>query len=498
MGKVYLVGAGPGDLKLITVRGLELIKGADCIVYDYLANNGLLGFARSDADLIYVGKQGARHALPQGKINELLVQKAKERDTVVRLKGGDPFVFGRGGEEAVFLVENGIEFEVVPGVTSAISVPAYAGVPLTHRGYASSAAFITGHEDEEKTVSTIRWRELAGGVDTLVFLMGIKNLGEITGRLIGEGKDPRTPACVIQWGTLPRQRVIAGPLEEIADMARRADIRPPGILVVGDVVALREKLRWFEKRPLFGTKIAITRAPHQSMKFGELLAENGADVIYIPTIEVSPIEPNVRLSNAINTIRDYCCIIFTSVNGVSAFFDNLHRMRKDVRALAGITIIPIGKATAALLESKGVVADFLPEFSTSEGIVEVLKGVEVEGRKFLLPRAEDARDVINEYISQRGGVCDVVPVYRTELPANPLPLSEKPDIVTFTSSSTVLNFMSLYGKEALVGATIASIGPITTETLKRCGLEADIVASQYDIEGLVAVIVGHQQGKGAE
>jgi uroporphyrinogen III methyltransferase/synthase len=495
MGKVYLVGAGPGDLKLITVRGLDLIKNADCIVYDYLANSGLLGFARKEAELIYVGKQGSSHALSQDRINELLAQKANERDFVVRLKGGDPFVFGRGGEEAVFLVEKGIQFEVVPGVTSAISVPAYAGVPLTHRGYASSAAFITGHEDEEKTASTIRWRELAAGVDTLVFLMGINNLGEIAKRLIVEGKDPRTPACVIQWGTLPRQKVVTGPLEEIHGLSKKAGIRPPGIIIVGDVVALREKLGWFEKRPLFGRKIVVTRAPHQSMKLGELLSEKGAHVIYVPTIEVTAIEPNVRLSNAINALGGYYCIIFTSVNGVDAFFDNLYRMRKDVRSLAGIKIVPIGKATGSLLESKGVIPDFMPELYTSEGIIAVLNRIGVKGRKFLLPRAEKARDIINEYILGQGGTCDVVPVYRTGLPLNPLSLPEKPDIVTFTSSSTVANFITLYGTEALHNTLVASIGPVTTETLRQNNVEANIAASQYDIEGLVESIVRYEHGK---
>jgi uroporphyrinogen III methyltransferase / synthase len=460
-----------------------------------LANNGLLGFARKDAELIYVGKQGSRHALSQRKINELLVRKAEERSAVVRLKGGDPFVFGRGGEEAVFLVENGVDFEVVPGVTSAISVPAYAGIPLTHRGYASSAAIITGHEGEEKTTSSIRWHELAAATDTLVFLMGITNLGEITGKLVAQGKDQETPACVIQWGTLSKQKVVSGPLREIEKLAKAAGIAPPGIIVVGNVVSLREKLRWFEKRPLFGKKIAVTRAPHQSMKLGELLAEKGADVIYIPTIEVAPIEPNDRLSQAIHIIEEYSGIIFTSVNGVSVFFDNLRRLRKDARSLAGITIIPIGKATAILLESKGVMPDFLPESYTSEGIVEVLKGIEVKGRKFLLPRAEEARDVIDEYITGHGGMCDVVPVYRTGVPENPLPLSERPDIVTFTSSSTVNNFITLYGSDTLDGVLVASIGPITTDTLRKHAIEANIIALQYDIEGLVDAIVSFVAAK---
>ncbi|MBA4416967.1 MAG: uroporphyrinogen-III C-methyltransferase [Syntrophus sp. (in: bacteria)] len=489
MGRVYLVGAGPGDPKLITVRGLELIRKADSIIYDYLANTSLLGYARKDAELVYVGKQASRHALSQDKINTLLVQKAHEREVVVRLKGGDPFIFGRGGEEAAFLVENGIDFEIIPGITSAIAVPAYAGIPLTHRGYASSAAFITGHEDEGKANSAIKWHELANGVDTLVFLMGIKNLEEIKTRLIKEGRDPQTHACVIQWGTLSRQKVVTGSLQEIDFLAQQAGIEPPGIILVGDVVALREKLRWFEKRPLFGKKVAVTRAPHQSMKLGELLSEKGADVIYIQTIEVTTIEPNKKLSEAIERIKEYYCIIFTSVNGVSVFFDSLFENGKDTRALGGAKVLPIGTATAALLKSRGIVPDFMPEYFTSEGIIGVLEKMEIKGRKFLLPRAEDARDVIVKYIKEQGGQCDVIPVYRTTLPENPVSLIEKPDIITFTSSSTVTNFITLYGKDVLENACIASIGPITSETLEQYQIKADIEASQYDIDGLVDAIV---------
>ena len=489
MGKVFLVGAGPGDPKLIAVKGMELIRRADSIVYDYLANDSLLSLSKKGAELIYVGKQASRHAMPQNAINALLVEKAHERETVVRLKGGDPYIFGRGGEEAAYLSDHGIEFEIVPGITSAIAVPSYAGVPLTHREYASTVAFITGHEDEKKTDSAIRWGELARGVDTLVFLMGMKNLGEIKNKLIEEGRAPDTPACVIQWGTLPRQRVVAGRLSEIDLLAKEAGIKPPGIIVVGKVVGLRDKLGWFERRPLFGMKIAVTRAPHQSAKLGEMLAEKGADVLYVPTINIVPIEPNHRLEDAIEHIDGYFCVIFTSVNGASIFFDKLFAGGRDARSLYGVKVLPIGAATADFIKSRGIIPDFVPETFTSEGIIKVLGRMETHGRRYLLPRAEQARDVIGKYISDHGGVCDMIPVYRTTLPDNASLPVEKPDMVTFTSASTAENFIALFGPKTLESATVVSIGPITTEALKRHHVRVDITASRHDVEGLVDSIL---------
>jgi len=488
MCKVYLVGAGPGDLRLITLRGFELIQKADVIIYDYLVNKDLLSYSRSEAELIYAGKQASRHELPQYDINSLLVEKAKKGGIIVRLKGGDPFIFGRGGEEAEFLYEHGIDFEIVPGVTSAISAPAYSGIPLTHRNYASTVAFITGHEDDKKGQSTIKWDELAKGPDTLVLLMGIKNLKEIKEKLIKGGRNPQTPSCIIQWGTLPEQKVVTGPLQEIDTLAKKEGIKPPGIIIVGEVVNLRKKLKWFENKPLFGRKIAVTRAPHQSIKLGGLLTEKGAQVMYLPTIEIIPIEPNEPLVKSIHSIEKYCCIIFTSVNGISVFFDNLFRCGKDIRALHGIKILPIGEATASLLKSKGIVPDFLPEKFISEGIIDVLKSMEIKDKQFLHPRAEEARDVIVEYIGNQGGLCDVIPIYKTALPKSPALLTEKPDIVTFTSSSTVNNFIKLYGKNVLQNTLIASIGPITTETLKNHTIDVHIEAERYNINGLVKAI----------
>lgn len=488
MHKVYLVGAGPGDLKLITVKGLELIQKADVIIYDYLVNKNLLNYSKKDAELIYVGKQASSHELPQKDINSLLVNKSKEKHIVVRLKGGDPFIFGRGGEEAEFLHDNKIAFEIVPGVSSAISAPAYAGIPLTHRNYASTVAFITGHEDISKTESAIKWDHMAKGPDTLVFLMGIKNLSDIKGKLLKGGRNPKTPFCIIQWGTLPEQKVITGDLFEIDKLAKINKISPPGIIIVGDVVKTRSKLKWFENKPLFGKKVAVTRSMHQSKKLGDILAEKGASVIFLPTIEISPIEPNERLISSIYTIEDYDFIVFTSANGVSIFIEKLFESGRDLRALHNAKIIPIGEATAELLRSNGIIPDFIPDRFISEGIIDILKRLSIKGKKFLLPRAEKARDIIETYIKNQGGICDVIPVYKAVLPDKVPLFSERPDIITFTSSSTANNFIELYGKDVLMDAVVASIGPVTTDTLKKHGISVHIEAKRYDIKGLVDAI----------
>ena len=488
MGKVYLVGAGPGDTKLITIRGLELIGQADVIIYDNLVNKELLRYARAGAEIIYAGKKASRHELPQRDINALLARTAKSNSMVVRLKGGDPFIFGRGGEEAQYLASRKIPFEIVPGVTSAISVPAYAGIPLTHRDHASTVAFITGHEDERKTGSTINWPDLATGPDTLVFLMGMKNLEDIAKRLIDEGRDPDTPACVIHSGTLPAQKVATGSLRTIVKKVRKEGLKPPGIIVVGDVVGLRDSLNWFEKKPLFGKRIVVTRAQHQSRKFGEALADSGAQPVFLPSIDIEPIIPNNRLRRAISKISSYDSIIFTSTNAVAIFFAHLRGSRKDARALAGKTIIAIGEATSARLALFGIETDLVPEKFTSEGIISLLDKLEITSKRFLLPRARDARDIIVSYIRGKGGICDVIPTYRATAPLHVEPLPGDLDVFTFTSSSTVKNFIALYGKEVLEKKVIASIGPVTTETLVSSGIDVDIEARRSDITGLVDAI----------
>lgn len=498
MGKVYLVGAGPGDIKLITIRGFELIRRADVLVYDNLVNKDFLRFAGAGAEIVYAGKEASRHELPQKKINALLAEKARDNNVVVRLKGGDPFIFGRGGEEAEHLARMGIPFEIVPGVTSAIAVPAYAGIPLTHREHASTVAFITGHEDENKSASSINWHELAAGPDTLVFLMGMKNLRNIARRLIDEGKDPDTPACVIRSGTLPAQKVVSATLSTISDEARRMRLTPPGIIVVGNVIRLRETLNWFERKPLFGKKVAVTRSEHQSRRFGELLTDLGAEPVYLPTIDIEPIVPNSRLRNAIDRISSYDAIIFTSANSASIFFAHMRGSGKDARVLSQVTIIAIGGATASRLAVYGIKADLVPEKYTSEGIVSVLEAFGVSGKSFLLPRAEDARDVIIRYIRENGGSCSVVPIYRATVPSPAESLPDDLDVVTFTSSSTANNFILLYGKDKLKNRIVASIGPVTTATLIRSGINVDIEARQSDIPGLISAIETHFQpdGKG--
>lgn len=488
MGKVYLVGAGPGDLKLMTMKGLEAISRADVIIYDNLVNRGFLDFAQAGAQIIYAGKKASRHELPQKEINALLAEKAASNAIVVRLKGGDPFIFGRGGEEAQHLAEKNIPFEIIPGITSAISVPAYAGIPLTHRDYASTVAFITGHEDEKKESSSIKWHELAHGPDTLVFLMGMKNLGKIAARLMNEGMDPGTPACVIHSGTLPAQKVVTATLSKIAGAVRKAKITPPGIIVIGNVIRLRDQLNWFEHKPLFGKKIAVTRSEHQSRRFGELLVDRGAEPVYMPTINIEPIVPNPRLRVAIDKIASYGAIIFTSVNAVSIFFAHLRGSGKDARSLNGITMIAIGSATAAHLGTCGIKADIVPEQFTSEGIISVLQTFGVAGKNFLIPRAEQARDVIIRYIRENGGTCSIVPIYRAEIPSPASEIQSGIDVVTFTSSSTANNFIMLYGKQFLENKVIASIGPITTQTLKKAGIEITIEATRSDIPGLVTAI----------
>lgn len=488
MGKVYLVGAGPGDMKLITMRGYELIRRGDVIIYDNLVNKGLLEFARAGAEIIYAGKKASQHELPQREINSLLAEKASSNNIVVRLKGGDPFIFGRGGEEAQYLAKKGIPFEIVPGITSAISVPTYAGIPLTHRDHASTVAFVTGHEDEKKKSSSINWHELAHGPDTLVFLMGMKNLPGITGRLIDEGKNPETPACVIRSGTMAAQKVVTATLSTLADKVRELKITPPGIIIVGDVIRLRGELNWFEQKTLFGKKIAVTRSAHQSHKFGEFLLDRGAEPVYLPTIDIEPIVPNTRLRTAIARISSYDAIIFTSVNAVSIFFAHMRGSGKDARVLSGITIIAIGSATSSHLAVQGIKADLVPQVYTSEGIVSVLKDFGVAGRHFLIPRAEQARDVIIQYVRKNGGVCDVIPIYRARVPASIEPPPEDLDVVTFTSSSTAVNFITVYGRAMLKDKVIASIGPITTETLIKSGIPVDIEAAKSDIPGLVSAI----------
>ncbi len=495
-GKVYLVGAGPGDPGLITRKGIECLGQADVVIYDRLLDERLLDALPAAAERIYVGKTAGEHIKPQGEINQLLVSKAKAGKTVVRLKGGDPFVLGRGGEEAEALADNHIPFEIVPGVSSAVAVPAYAGIPVTHRGLASSFAVITGHEDPAKDSSSINWEKLATGVDTLVFLMGMQNLPKIAVKLLEYGRPPDTPVAVIKDGASPEQKTVVGNLEDIVAKVKEHHLSPPAVIVVGEVVRLREKLRWFDDRPLSGKRILVTRARHQASALSRRLSEHGARPIELPAIDIQPVADTSELDQTISNLGHYHWIVFTSVNGVEAFFRQLYHKNLDARALKNLKIGAIGPATARALERKGIIPDFLPDVYTGEGIIAGLRRQNVTGQRFLLPRADIADKELSGGISQLGAEVHEVAVYRTAPAteaisrAKEMLLSGEIDVITFTSSSTVSNLVAAFnGKEPVVNkARVACIGPKTADTAARAGLTVDIVASEHTIPGLVFAI----------
>ncbi len=494
-GKVYLVGAGPGDPGLVTLKAIDAIAEADCIVYDFLANSSLLEYARKNTEIIYAGKKGGDKTLPQEEINRLIIQRALEGKTVVRLKGGDPFIFGRGGEEAEELAEYDIPFEVIPGVSSATAVPAYAGIPLTHRDLSSSVTIITGQEAPLKERPNIAWDRLSVGRGTLVFVMGWKNLSFIVERLLENGWSPSTPVAVIRWGTLTKQITVTGTLMNICDLVKQKDIKPPVVTVVGDVVALRERLNWFEKKPLFGWRVLVTRAQEQAGELVRVLKRYGAEPVVIPTIKITPPPSWNAIDRAIRRLSTYDWIIFTSVNGVRYFFERLYTLGKDIRDLKGINICTIGPKTEGALRKRGIRVELVPGDYRAEGVIEVLKRKRIRGQRFLLPRAEKAREILPEEIRRLGGRIDVVPVYRTVMPRKEgerireLLREGRIDCVTFTSSSTVNNLARMLGKkrikELLSGVCIACIGPITASTVRGLGMDVDIVPQEYTIEAMV-------------
>lgn len=499
-GKVYLVGAGPGDPGLFTLKGKALLEKADVVVYDYLANPELLKFCKESCEFIYVGKKGGAHTMPQEEINKLLVQKAKEGKIVVRLKGGDPFLFGRGGEELEELVKEGIPFEVVPGITSGIAVPAYAGIPVTHRDYTSTLALITGHEAEGKEESRIDFKALSR-LGTLVFFMGVKNLPHIVENLIKKGKSPETPCAVIQWGTTPRQKTAEGTLSTIVEEVKKKGITAPAIIVVGEVVKLRKNFNWYEKKPLFGKRIVITRTREQASKLKELLLEEGAEVIEIPTIEVTPLF-NKETKEALKNLSSYDWLIFTSENGIRFFFEALFNEGYDVRALGGLKIAVIGPATFEALKKWGLKADLMPEKNyTQEGLISAFERVDVSGKRILLVRARVAREVLPENLRERGAELTILPIYETLKPKNSAELlkkalSEGVEAVTFTSSSTVENFFEIMKETDLnlpQGVVLASIGPITSATLRKFGYLPTVEAKEYTIPGLVQALIDYYQ-----
>lgn len=498
-GKVYLVGAGPGDPGLLTVKGLKCIEIADVIIYDYLASPSLLKHASNNAEIIYVGKKGGNHTLSQDNINILVVEKAQKGRVVTRLKGGDPFIFGRGGEEVEALITAGIPFEIVPGVTSAIAAPAYAGIPLTHRKYTSTLAFITGHEDSTKTESSVDWAALAKGIGTLVFLMGVKNLPHITRQLVAHGMHPDTPVALIRWGTTPQQQTVTGTLSTIEEQVKVAGLKAPAIIVVGHVVSLRKTMKWFENRPLLGKRIVITRAREQASDLVNHLTDLGAECLEIPTIQVIPPDDFESLDTAIENLSTYDWLIFTSVNGVNTFFDRLFAKGMDVRSLHHLQTAVIGPATSERLFNFGIKSDIIPESYRAESVVEAFDKIDTKDKKILLPRAAQARPILPVELSRMGAVVDEIIAYRTKAVYDNADFllkqlkERKIDIITFTSSSTVKNFHALIPpkdlKSLMENVTIASIGPITADTARVLGFDVHITAELFTIPGLCEAIL---------
>jgi uroporphyrinogen III methyltransferase/synthase len=504
-GKVYLVGAGPGDPGLITAKGLQCLQEAQVVLYDRLVDQRLLGEASPEAEMLDVGKARGFHREPQEGINQLMVEKALEGKRVVRLKGGDPFIFGRGGEEAEALAKAGVPFEIVPGVTSAIAAPAYAGIPLTHRRVSSSVTIVSGSEDPTKGESTVDWKRLAGSNGTIAVLMGWETLPGIVETLMQHGMDASTPAALVQWGTEPHQKTVAGCLEDIVEKGREAGLAAPVVAVFGQVVNLRDRIGWFEERPLLGKRVLVPRTREQAGTLSKLLLEQGADPVEIPTIKVEPVEDTASLDAALKSLSNYDWVVFASVNGVAQAFNRLRDLEMDARAFSGARVCAIGSATAAALGERGIIADYVPQTAVSEAIVAGLGETELAGKSVLLLRAEVGRDVLLGGLSERGARVDDVAVYRTVVPEESreaiqdLVSGGKLDVVTFTSSSTVTNLIALLGGDVapLKGVKLACIGPITAQTAMDAGLEVDVVARKSTTAGLVDALVEHISLSGA-
>jgi uroporphyrinogen III methyltransferase/synthase len=495
-GRVFLVGAGPGDPGLLTLKGRRCLEQAEVVVYDYLADPSLLAFAPPEAERVCVGKHGGGEKTKQEDINALLLDRARSGKTVVRLKGGDPFIFGRGAEEAEELWRAGIEFEVVPGVTSGIAVPAYAGIPLTHRDYSSTVAFIAAYEYQDEPA--LRWRELAKSVETLVLFMTTRQLKKNMRRLEEAGLSGDTPAAVIRWGTKARQETLTGTVATIGDLAAEQDLQPPALAVVGQVVRLREQLAWFERKPLFGRRIVVTRARRQASAFGARLEDLGADVLYFPTIEIAPPESWRPLDGAIAAVGAFDWIVFTSVNGVEKFVERFDHAGRDLRDLAGVRLAAIGPETARAVRALHLRVDAMPEEYRAEGVLEALG--DVAGKSILLPRAAGAREILPRELQRRGARVAEVVSYRSVPSAGDtgeirraLEAGEL-DLVTFTSSSTVRHFAEILGDAAvdlLRRTAVGCIGPITADTARELGVEVAVQPEEYTIPAFVAAIRAH-------
>ena len=481
MTKVYLIGAGPGDPSLITVKGRRILETADVILYDHLAPAALLDIAPANAERIYVGKKKSAHAFTQDEICAMLIERALQGRTVVRLKGGDPFIFGRGGEEAEALADAGIPFEVVPGVTTPLGIAAYTGVPLTHRDHTSAVTFVTGH-----AVAEIDWDKV-GLAETLVIFMGLTTFPQIARELMARGRSPETPAMAVRWATRPDQETLAGTLATLPGLIEQHAMKPPATVIVGEVVRLREKLNWYENLPLFGKRIVVTRAKGQAGGLAARLEALGACVIEIPTIEMQPPADPAPLDRAIANLASYDWLIFTSANGVRYFMERLDRSAADLRSLRA-RICAIGPATRAAVEALHLKVDLMGAEYVAESLLEAFAAHDLSGKRVLLPRAAVARDVIPTELAQRGAEVDVVEAYRTVAPESTEPFPDAVDAITFTSSSTVQNFVSLYGADALRGVKAISIGPITTRTALALGVEIAAEAQPFTVDGLLEAI----------
>ena len=501
--KVYLIGAGPGDPGLLTIKGKEILEKADVVVYDYLANDTLLGYARPDAERIYVGKIAGNHALSQDGINNLIIQKAKEGKIVARLKGGDPYIFGRGGEEAEELLDAGVPFEEIPGISSTIAGPAYAGIPLTHRSFSSSVTLITGHENPDKPGSVHNWKALAASANTLVFVMGMKNLPDIARNLIEAGLPADTPAALVHWGTTSKHRSLAATLGTLPAEAVRQNFTNPSVIIVGKVVTLHNRLNWFEQKPLLGRSVVVTRAREQASGLAAELTGLGAEVIQFPTIDIRPLPDHSAVDAAIRRLGDYDWLLFTSANGVRCFWERLLAQGLDARALHGLLIAAIGPATAQAVREHGIAPDFVPEAYIAESVAAGLIEKGMDGRKVLLPRAREAREVLPGELRKAGAKVDVLPVYETvpatarrddvleRLEAGTL------DVVTFGSSSTVDNFFAQIPEDVIRRqpdgrrVRFACIGPVTTKTLAAHGFDCDIQPPDFTIPALVKALTAY-------
>ncbi|MDE2836637.1 MAG: uroporphyrinogen-III C-methyltransferase [Chloroflexota bacterium] len=494
-GTVYLVGAGPGDPGLITARGADLLRGADVVVYDRLVSSELLALAPG-ADLIYVGKEPDTPGEFQAFINEQLAANARDGKSVVRLKGGDPFVFGRGGEEAIALAEAGVPFEVVPGVTSAIAVPAYAGVPVTHRDVAAAFTVVTGSEDPVKPDPQVDWKALARVGGTLVVLMGWRSLPAIVQTLLEEGTPRDTPVCVVQWGTLPNQRTVSGTLEDIVERGEAEGITSPVVTVIGETAALRPALRWFDRTPLFGRRVLVTRSRTQAGTLSALLTAHGAEAVELPTIAVEPVSDTSMLDAALAELAGFDWVVFTSTNGVDAVFGRLSAAGKDARAFAHAKVAAIGPATAHALAGRGITADLLPAAYTSRSVANSFASLDIRGARILLPRADIAPPTLPDGLRHMGALVTEISAYHTAVPeeaaatASETLASGTIDAVTFTSSSTVRNLVGLLGGADLINQSkVVSIGPVTSKTASELGVRVDREASEHTVRGVADAVL---------